>query len=108
MSSTATGAFIVSGGGFSVYAGRPKYQDTVVAKYLKNATALPASSTFNSTGRGYPDVAGLAHNYYIEMGGELTSVDGTSCSTPVWGGALACVPLPLSTTCMSCCCVSPM
>jgi tripeptidyl-peptidase I len=70
----------------------------VVDKFLKNSTAIPAAGTFNASGRGYPDIAGLAHNYYIEMGGSPTSVDGTSCSTPVLGGALFplfSVPSPL-------------
>lgn len=113
-SSTATGAWIVSGGGFSVYAGRPKYQNAVsnhthtrertlltpcslthtrtplqpVESYLKNASALPPASTFNASGRGYPDVAGLAHYYYVQYGGSPTAVGGTSCSSPVWGGII--------------------
>jgi len=87
VSSTATGALIVSGGGFSVYAARQSYQDDAVKKYLQNTTALPAASTFNASGRGYPDVAALGHNYYVVDGGAVL-VDGTSCATPVFGGVL--------------------
>jgi len=87
VSSTQTGSLIVSGGGFSVYATRQQYQETVVAKYLKNTTALPAASTFNAAGRAYPDVAALGHNYYVEAGGP-DLVDGTSCATPVFGGVI--------------------
>ena len=87
--STATGAEIVSGGGFSWYTGRPKYQDSVVSKYLTNSSALPTNASYyNASGRAYPDVAALAHNYYIELQGQVSGVDGTSCATPVWGGEL--------------------
>ena len=39
-------------------------------------------------GRGYPDIAALGHNYYVELGGSPSEVDGTSCSTPVIGGII--------------------
>lgn len=41
------------------------------------------------SGRGYPDVAALGHNYYIQLNGEAIQVDGTSCSAPVFAGVVA-------------------
>jgi tripeptidyl-peptidase-1 len=82
-------AFFSSGGGFSNVAPQPSWQSTVVNKYLQNTTAQPPAGDFNATGRGYPDIAALGHNYYIELGGEVTSVDGTSCATPVVAGLVA-------------------
>lgn len=85
--STATGALIVSGGGFSNVASTPAWQQAAVAAYLKAAgNTLPGPGNFNPGGRGYPDVAALGHNYIIVQGGSNMQVDGTSCSAPVWGG----------------------
>lgn len=82
-------ALISSGGGFSWLAPRPSYQASVVSAYLSNPAAkLPPNNLFNSTNRGFPDVAGLSHYYYIEADGQLELVDGTSCSTPVWAGII--------------------
>lgn len=64
-------------------------QDAVVAKYLKNTSALPPAGDFNTTGRAAPDVAALGHNYYIELGGSVSAVDGTSAATPVMAGMIA-------------------
>lgn len=82
-------AEIVSGGGFSELAPRPAYQDAVVTAYLKNFAAnLPPTSLFNESNRGFPDVSALSHAYYIQSGGSPSSVDGTSCAAPVWGGII--------------------
>jgi len=82
-------AFFSSGGGFSKVSPRPAWQDAVVSAYLKNASAVPPFANFNSTNRGAPDLAALGHNYYIELGGQVTAVDGTSAATPVVAGMLA-------------------
>jgi len=55
--STATGALITSGGGFSNVAPTPSWQAAAVAGYLKDTTKLPAAADFNATGRAYPDVS---------------------------------------------------
>merc|ERR1712110_1129349 len=50
------------GGGFSDHFKIPSYQADAVASYLKAARSsgnLPSSSLFTSTGRAYPDVAGI-------------------------------------------------
>jgi len=83
-----TGAMIASGGGFSNVAAMPQYQESAVASYLKNASALPGQGNFNASGRGFPDVSAFGHNYYIELGGSEQGVDGTSCSCPVFAGVI--------------------
>jgi len=90
--SANTGAIITSGGGFSTIWSTPSYQQSVVTAYLgQNATGTmpPANAGYNAAGRGYPDVALLGHNYNVADGGGLIQVDGTSCSTPVFGGILS-------------------
>jgi tripeptidyl-peptidase-1 len=43
---------------------------------------------FNAAGRGYPDIAALAHNFYIQISGNVGSEDGTSASSPVIAGII--------------------
>jgi tripeptidyl-peptidase-1 len=78
-----------TGGGFGMYSCEdvPKWQQKETEHYLKN-TKLP-SSPFNKTGRGYPDIALVGHNCAVYSGGSPQTVDGTSCSTPIWGSLLA-------------------
>lgn len=62
-----------SGGGFTWQFERQSYQDATVKAYLSQTTGLPPSSSFNQTGRAYPDVSGVA-------------VEGTSESSPMVAG----------------------
>merc|ERR1712176_295865 len=88
------------GGGFSNHFPAPAYQKDAVAKYLQDAQkagVLPTASKFNSTGRGYPDLAALGgeQNMYcvsVSLIGLLPSmmgIAGTSASCPVVGGVIA-------------------
>ena len=79
-----------TGGGFSVYETRPSYQDSVVTEYLNdNSIPKPSSSYFNSSNRGFPDVAANGYNILIYRGGRWEEVGGTSAATPIWGGIYA-------------------
>lgn len=89
--SNAKGALITSGGGFSVYAPRPSYQEAVVSAYLSKSGVTPPEKDFNKAGRGYPDIAALGHNYYIQLDGQVQAVDGTSASCPVVAGIMSIV-----------------
>lgn len=80
---STTGGGITTGGGFSGVWSRPSYQDAVVSSYLQNGPDLPPTSQFHSSGRGYPDVAAMGHNYPIVVGGTTYMGSGTSASTPV-------------------------
>jgi len=77
-----------SGGGFSNYAAQPSYQTTVVQGYLSSGVVLPPSTYYNVSGRAYPDVAALGHNFlvYDSSEGGFFAVGGTSASSPSFGG----------------------
>ncbi|KAE9294139.1 hypothetical protein PF008_g24629 [Phytophthora fragariae] len=83
--SVENGGIITSGGGFSNIYPMPEYQRTAVERYLATRNIPTTSVFFNSSGRAYPDVATLGAGYLVIMNGRLTSVSGTSASTPVFG-----------------------
>ncbi|EFA82993.1 Physaropepsin [Heterostelium album PN500] len=82
-------ALITTGGGFSDYSPVPEWQQAQVSAYLSSGVPLPASQYFNSTNRGFPDVSALGHNYAIIASSQIEQVDGTSCSSPVFGAVVA-------------------
>jgi len=82
-------SLITTGGGFSSYSTRPSWQNAAVSAYLSSGVALPPAKDFNAQNRAFPDVAALGHSYLISIFGALTQVDGTSCSSPVWGGIIS-------------------
>lgn len=86
--SPATGALIASGGGFSTVAATPPWQAAAVKAYIAVPGAVPPAKDYNATGRGYPDVAALGHQYPILAQSRWVNVDGTSCSAPVFGGII--------------------
>jgi tripeptidyl-peptidase-1 len=86
---TYPGSLITSGGGFSTYTTRPSWQNAAVSAYLASGVTLPPSKDYNSGNRAFPDVSALGHSYLIAIQGSLEQVDGTSCSSPVWGGLIS-------------------
>jgi len=82
-------AWIDGGGGFSNYAPRQSYQTEAVSQYLSNANDLPDASKYNSSGRGYPDIAAQSVDYEIIVNGKSEAVSGTSCASPTAGGVFA-------------------
>jgi tripeptidyl-peptidase-1 len=81
------GGLITTGGGFSNIFSQPSYQSSAVAQFL-NGGNLPPSNMWNQTGRGYPDVAVLAHNYDVVIGGQTVQESGTSAASPAFAGML--------------------
>lgn len=77
-----------SSGGFSNVFARPSYQANAVNAYL---TALGSTDAglFNRTGRGFPDVSAQGKNVEIAFQGEFGTVDGTSCSSPIFASVIA-------------------
>lgn len=75
-----------SSGGFSNVYGRPTWQDDAVATFLSMDDLLPPSSMFNSSGRGFPDIAAQSVYYPVVVNGNPYSVAGTSCASPCSGG----------------------
>lgn len=81
-------ANFASGGGFANYAPMPDYQKTAVANYMKSGVKLPPAGYYNTTGRGYPDVAAIGNAVLIDQGG-VEPVGGTSASAPEWAGVIS-------------------
>ncbi|KAI0321292.1 family S53 protease [Amylostereum chailletii] len=77
-----------SSGGFSNYFSTPSYQSDAVAAYL-NTLGTTDSGLYNASGRAFPDVAALGVNVTIVLGGETGTVDGTSCSSPIFSSVVA-------------------
>lgn len=77
-----------SSGGFSDRWPVADFQKDAVANYLKTAS-LPASSHFNASSRGFPDVSAQATGFIVINGGMEQDVAGTSCACPTFSGVLA-------------------
>lgn len=77
-----------SGGGFSNYFARPSYQSTAVTTFL-NKLGSTNAGLFNTSGRAYPDVAAQGQGFQVVIGGRVSSVGGTSASSPTFAGVIA-------------------
>lgn len=77
-----------SGGGFSRYFARPSYQNTAVSGFLTNL-GTTFSGLYNATGRAYPDLAAQGNGFQVVIGGRVSSVGGTSASSPTVAGVFA-------------------
>ncbi|KAJ7915389.1 subtilisin-like protein [Mycena leptocephala] len=69
-------------GGFSSFFLRPAYQNDAVASFLKT---IPPDfpGVFNSSGRGFPDLAAQGWNTPSVLSGETFASGGTSVSAPI-------------------------
>ncbi|KAF8267660.1 peptidase S8/S53 domain-containing protein [Lactarius quietus] len=74
-------AAFFSGGGFSNHFPRPIYQNPAVPNFLKQL-GNRYDGLYNSAGRGIPDVAAQAFNYFIVDENKGYKQGGTSCATP--------------------------
>ncbi|KAI0029000.1 family S53 protease [Vararia minispora EC-137] len=77
-----------SGGGFSNLFPRPSYQSAAVEAYLSRLGSTNAG-LYNASGRAFPDIAALGDNVQIEVGGEPSTIYGTSCSGPIVASMVA-------------------
>nr|ABB73029.1 family S53 protease [Phanerodontia chrysosporium] len=77
-----------SSGGFSNYFATPSYQASVVSSYISSIGSTN-SGKYNASGRAFPDVAAIGTNLEIVVDGSFGTVDGTSCSSPVFASAIA-------------------
>lgn len=80
-----TGGMVTGGGGFSNVYAIPAYQQAAVARYLQTRRIPTSPGYFNKTGRAYPDISALGAAFHTYIHGYVTSVSGTSASTPVIG-----------------------
>ena len=79
-----------SGGGFSNVFLAPPYQVPNVALYkaIEKDHLNEIHDRFNSTGRGYPDVAVRADDYVIVSNEKWKRISGTSASNPVFASII--------------------
>jgi len=99
--SIETGAFLVSGGGFSAFQPQISYQQEAISNWASNnADSVPPSWAFNVSARGYPDISFAAHNYLVYSPTTPTNencpcytilLDGTSCASPSAAGLISLV-----------------
>jgi tripeptidyl-peptidase-1 len=67
-----------SGGGFSNYFTRPRYQKGVVDTYVASLNGQ-YDGLYNKNGRGYPDIATQSVAVAAIWNGTLVHIDGTKC-----------------------------
>ncbi|KAF9480336.1 subtilisin-like protein [Pholiota conissans] len=77
-----------SSGGFSNIFPRPSYQDDAVTQYL-NILGDINTGLFNASGRAYPDVSAQSVGLQVVVDNATESVDGTSCSSPIFASVIA-------------------
>ncbi|KAH9160723.1 subtilisin-like protein [Lactarius sanguifluus] len=78
----------LSGGGFSEYFARPRYQQRAVSTFLGNLGGQ-YSGLYNPSGRGIPDISAQAITIPLFYKGEEIIAEGTSCSTPIVAGIIS-------------------
>ena len=81
----------ISGGGFSDYWNAiPDWQKDAVSKYTAACATnkCPPTSTFNTGGRGYPDIAAQSENFLVTTFGIPMPVSGTSAACPTASGII--------------------
>ncbi|KAH8982178.1 subtilisin-like protein [Lactarius hatsudake] len=77
-----------SGGGFSNYFPRPKYQDNDIPNFLEQLGSK-YDGLYNPTGRGVPDLAAQAADLNVIIGNDGFTADGTSGATPAVAGIIS-------------------
>jgi len=77
-----------SGGGFSNYFERPRYQDAAVSAYLDTIGSANAG-LYNRSGRGYPDISAQAKNFQVVIDRVVIPLAGTSCASPTAAGVIS-------------------
>lgn len=77
-----------SSGGFSNIFPRPPYQADAVIGYLKGLGNTNAG-LFNTSGRGFPDIAAQAQGFQVFVNGQVKPVAGTSAASPTVASVVA-------------------
>ncbi|KAF8267515.1 subtilisin-like protein [Lactarius quietus] len=76
-----------SGGGFSEYFERPKYQNGMVQPFLENL-GNQYNGFYNALGRGVPDISAQSHQFEFILANKPFIMSGTSCATPTFAGII--------------------
>ncbi|KAH9073468.1 subtilisin-like protein [Lactarius deliciosus] len=77
-----------SGGGFSYYFSRPRYQSVVVPAFLRQL-GDKYDGFYNAEGRGVPDISAQALDFFIVENSESFLISGTSCAAPTVAGIIS-------------------
>ncbi|KAG9091409.1 hypothetical protein FS749_016577 [Ceratobasidium sp. UAMH 11750] len=77
-----------SQGGFSNYFARPSWQSKAVSTFL-TSLGNTYSGLYNTTGRGFPDVAAQSEEFPVVLGGSIVPFKGTSASAPAFAAVIA-------------------
>jgi tripeptidyl-peptidase-1 len=78
----------ISGGGFSSYFKRPKYQDRAVSKFLQYfGTEYPGH--YDPLGRGYPDLAAQALDFAVVLDNSVLFQSSTGCAVSTVAGIIS-------------------
>jgi len=78
-----------TGGGFAWYSPMPEYQKKAVQSYIASGVPLPSKTYWNSSNRGYPDVAAIGENFCtLDPDSPCNPAAGTSASAPLWAGLI--------------------
>ena len=77
---------VTTAGGFSNYFAVPKFQTAAVANYFTTPESKRAPAGYNTTGRGFPDIASNGMNYQVFIDSNPCLVCGTSGAAPSVGG----------------------
>ncbi|ETS74541.1 hypothetical protein PFICI_13025 [Pestalotiopsis fici W106-1] len=80
-----------SSGGFSDYFPRPAYQDAAVSAYLQQLGPNVFAGLYNTSGRGFPDVAAQGNGFRIVDNGAVASISGTSAAAPTFAAIISLV-----------------
>lgn len=81
-------AVYFSSGGFSDRFARPSWQDDAVTAYL-DILGDQWDGLYNSSGRGFPDVAAQAYRFHVIDQGEDVLVGGTSAAAPTFAAVIS-------------------
>lgn len=65
-------------------------ESSAVEGYLTKLGSTNAGK-FNVSGRGYPDVSAIGEAVQVVVNGQIASVSGTSCSSPIFASVVALV-----------------
>jgi tripeptidyl-peptidase-1 len=66
-----------------MYFTMPSSESSAVSKYL-TILGSEYSGKFNRSGRAYPDVSAQGDMVQIYIDGKISSIGGTSCSSPIF------------------------
>ncbi|OTA93876.1 hypothetical protein M434DRAFT_395251 [Hypoxylon sp. CO27-5] len=80
----------VSGGGFSHYFPRPKWQEGTVQAYIESL-GEEHKGMYNPDGAAYPDVSAQGYEYAVIWNGTKRLMSGTSASAPTFAAIIALV-----------------